>query len=286
MGIAFGLGAALLWGLADYSAARASRRIGAPRVVLGFHVVAVVLMIVPVLATGALADAGWSDLPVFALLGAVGWVSYLAFYGALAIGPISIVSPIVSGYAAVTVVLAVLVAGESLSAPQAGAVVVVMCGVALASSDVRRIRIREVGRSGRGLLLAILAMVALGGFVFGLADTSDELGWLAPIFLARTATMLLLLATALPGGRWRFEDRSPRLLAVIVALAVLDTGGYALFNIGVREAATSVVATASAPYSVVPIVMGVLLLSERPARTKWAGIALVLAGLVILGLAS
>ena len=37
MGVALGLGAALLWGLADYFAALASRGIGALRVVLGFQ---------------------------------------------------------------------------------------------------------------------------------------------------------------------------------------------------------------------------------------------------------
>jgi uncharacterized membrane protein len=51
----------------------------------------------------------------FALVGVLGWGSCLAFYRALAIGPISIASPIVSGYAAVTVVLAVIVLGESFS---------------------------------------------------------------------------------------------------------------------------------------------------------------------------
>ena len=43
-------------------------------------------------------------------------------------------------------------------------------------------------------------------------------------------------------------------------------------------------ATAAAPYAVVPIVAGVFLLHERPRTTQWAGIGLVIAGLVLLGL--
>jgi drug/metabolite transporter (DMT)-like permease len=46
------------------------------------------------------------------------------------------------------------------------------------------------------------------------------------------------------------------------------------------------VATAAAPYAVVPIVAGVALLHERPRVTQWAGIALVIAGLILLGLVS
>ena len=89
MGIAFGLGAALSWGIADYFAALASRRVGALRVVLGFHLVAMALLGVFVVATNVLAPLTWSQVPFFVAVGAVGWLSYLAFYAALAIGPIS-----------------------------------------------------------------------------------------------------------------------------------------------------------------------------------------------------
>jgi drug/metabolite transporter (DMT)-like permease len=69
-------------------------------------------------------------------------------------------------------------------------------------------------------------------------------------------------------------------------VGVIDTAAYALFNVGVRNAETSVVATAAAPYAIVPIVAGVILFSERPRPAQWAGIALVLAGLILLGLSA
>src|SRR3990172_9070391 len=203
MGIGLGLGAALCWGFADYFATLASRRAGTLRVVLGFHLIATAVLAALVLGTGALADVSLGDVAPFLLLGALGWASYLAFYRALAIGPISIVSPVVSGYAAVTVVLAVLV-----------------------------------------------------------------------------------VATAARGGRWRFPDRSPRLLAAIGLIALLDTGGYVSFNVGSRHADTAIVAAAASPDAGGPLVLGGGLLAERPARAQWAGIALVIAGLVLLALSS
>ena len=95
-----------------------------------------------------------SDLGWFVFVGALGWLSYLAFYRALAIGPISIVSPIVSAYAAVTVICAVLIGGESLAAGEALAVAVVLLGVLLASSDLRQIRAIE-RLAAVGLVLAL-----------------------------------------------------------------------------------------------------------------------------------
>jgi drug/metabolite transporter (DMT)-like permease len=286
MGILLGLTAALSWGLADYFAALASRRTGPFRVVLGFHLAAMVLLTVLLLASGeGLSDVSGGDLAWFAFLGVLGVVSYLAFYQALAIGPISIVSPIVSAYAAVTVVCAVLIGGERLAAGETAAIVVVILGVLLASSDLAQMR--QIQRIALlGILLALLTAVVIGAFVYGVAYFSSEYGWLVPIFLARGFTTLLLVLISLRGGEWRFEDRSPRLLAMIVGIAVVDTLGYVAFNFGVRHEDTAVVATAAAPYAVVPIVAGVMLLHERPRATQWVGIGLVIAGLILLGLVS
>ena len=179
MGIALGLGAALTWGLADYFAALASRGVGALRVVLGFHLFALIPLTILVLATDGLDRLTFGELAVFVAVGAVGWVSYLAFYGALAIGPISVLSPIVSGYAAVTVLLAVLIAGDRLSAAQAAAVGITIAGAMLASADLREIvRARLKRRSALGIALALCAMALLGAFVFGVSYYRDRIGWL------------------------------------------------------------------------------------------------------------
>jgi drug/metabolite transporter (DMT)-like permease len=285
MGIALGLGAALSWGVADYFAALASRRLGATRVVLGFHLVAMVLLGVLVAATNALDHLHASQVPFFVALGAVGWLSYLAFYAALAIGPISVLSPIVSGYAVVTVLLAVLVLGERLNAGEGVAVAMTIAGVVASSTDLSQLRgVSLQRRAALGLVLAIVAMALLGGFVFGVSYRHAALGWLAPIFLARGFSTLFLLAHgARRGLRW--PERSPRLYAIIVLLGAVDTTGYVCFNLGAEHAATSVVATASAPYALVPVAAGVLLLHERPNRLQRAGVMLVIGGLLVLGLA-
>jgi drug/metabolite transporter (DMT)-like permease len=316
--VALGLGAALSWGLADYFAAVASRGIGALRVVLGFHLFALVPLTVLVLATGDLAHVTARQLVFFVGIGAVGWVSYLAFYGALAIGPISVLSPIVSGYAAITVLLAVVIAGDTLSGAQSAAVGITIVGAMLASADVRAIvhtKLRR--RSVLGFVLALCAMALLGGFVFGVSYYRAQIGWLAPIFLGRGFATVFLLAHVLAGGRAEppasdenempeidmitagagplaagavsvpDDPRSTRrwrtLLGLLVLLALLDTGGYVFFNVGVGHASAAIVAAASAPYAVVPIIMGVSLFKERPTGAQWVGVACVIAGVIVLG---
>ena len=284
MGIAFGLGAALSWGVADYFAALASRQIGALRVVLGFHLVALVLLGALVLATGKLGVLTWSQVPFFVAIGAIGWLSYLAFYAALAIGPISVVSPIVSGYAVVTVLLAVVISGERLDSAATVAIVVTFAGVFLSSTDLRQLRgVAHERHAARGVLLAIVTMALIGGFVFGVAERHHALGWLAPIFLARGFATLFVLGHGVRQGL-RWPRWSPKLAGTVALLGVVDTGGYVCFNVGAEHAATAIVAAASSPYALVPIAAGVLLLHERPSRTQRAGVLLVIGGLVLLGL--
>lgn len=284
MGVALGLGAALSWGLADYFAAVASRSVGALRVVLGFHLAALIPLTGLVLATDALARVSVAQVALFVLIGAVGWVSYLAFYGALAIGPISVLSPIVSGYAAVTVLLAVAIGGNRLSTIQATAVGITIAGTMFASADVREITRSTLDRrSALGFVLALAAMALLGAFVFGVSYFRQRIGWLGPIFLARGFAAVFVLGHVLVGGGARPPRQPPKLIAIVLLLAVLDTGGYVCFNLGVGHAATAIVAAASAPYAIVPIVMGVSLLRERPTRAQWVGIGLVIAGVIVLG---
>jgi drug/metabolite transporter (DMT)-like permease len=320
VGIALGLGAALSWGLSDYFAALASRGIGALRVVLGFHLFALIPLTVLTLATGALDRATIGEVAVFVGIGAVGWVSYVAFYGALAIGPISVLSPIVSGYAAVTALLAVVVLGNRLSTAQAVAIVVTIAGAVLASADVRAIaRAKLERRSALGFVLALCAMAFIGLFVFAVSYYRDRIGWLGPIFLARAFSAAFVLAHVLAGGGPSAAPAAPEmpetdvivagagplaagavpiapdaprtpgprgLLGLMALLALLDTAGYVCFNVGVGHAATAIVAAASAPYAIMPIVMGVSLFRERPTPGQWLGVGCVVAGVVVLGAVS
>jgi len=284
VGVLFGLGAAITWGCADYVAATAGRRVGSASVVLGFHVVATVLLAGAVLASGSLAGVTAGDLPFFVLVGAIGWGSYACFYRALAIGPISVLSPIVSGYAMVTLLLAIILLDERLGVAAACAVAVSVVGIVLASSGLRHIfRIHRV--DAHGLLFALAAMFLIGAFVLGVSVKADDLGWLVPVFLARLFSTVFVAASLMRGGAWRFPDRSSKVIGALVALAVLDTAGYISFNLGTERSDTAIVAAASAPYAVIPVVAGVLFFHERPTPTEWVGVGFVIAGLVLLGLA-
>jgi drug/metabolite transporter (DMT)-like permease len=284
VGIALGLAAAVCWGCADVVAATSSRRVGPLHVALGLHILSLVALAAAVAAIGGFGEMSGEEVPIFVGLGVLGALSYLMFYRALQIGPISIVSPIVSAYAAPLVVLAVLILDESLATGEIVAIVVVISGALLASADPRAIRATE-RIAVLGLVLALLTTLSLSGFTFGVSYYTQEYGLIAPFFVARAFTLVFLFAAAARDSAWKLTDRGPRLVALMALLAALDMAGYFAFNVGVRHADTSIVGTATAPYAVIPILVGVLAFRERPVPTQWLGIALVIGGLVLLGLA-
>ena len=159
--------------------------------------------------------------------------------------------------------------------------------------------------------------------MFGVSYYRAHLGWVAPIFLARGFATVFVFGHVLAGGGPRSgADEEPEaieapeidaiaagagplaagavgvpqsaqrrlpwptLLAVLALLALLDTGGYVCFNLGVGHASAAIVAAASAPYAVVPIVMGVTLFKERPSGPQWVGVACVIVGVIVLGAAT
>ena len=151
-----------------------------------------------------------------------GGVGLAAFYRALSLGTMSVVSPVAACGAAVPVVIA-LATGERPSALALGGAVVALSGAVLASVEERH---GESPERSRAIALAVVAAVALGLFIYFLGLGSREGDPLSTLVGARVGSLsvLLLLAAALraplrvgpfslPGGGrrlgWRTSQRTP-----------------------------------------------------------------------------
>jgi drug/metabolite transporter (DMT)-like permease len=281
-GFVLGTLAALSWGLADVSVTYLARRAGFFRTLLFTHAAGVALLAVVALALGDLPGPSTPELLALAALGGVGVAAYAGFYRALELGPIAIVSPIASSNGAVVVVLAVLVLGESLTTMQALGCLLVLGFIVLAAIEPRGAPGGEEG--GSGIPLAVLTVASFGAYLFGLATLSDDLGWLLPILVARSATVAILAAVAVarpPAGAGRLGRLG--LLACLGA-GMLDATGYLAFNRGAEVGEVAITSAAAAAYPVIPILVGLAALRERVAWHQLVGVAGVLCGMVVLSL--
>ena len=151
-GLLTGLTAALFWGTLDVITALASRVIGSLRVTAGMQSVTAVLFLVIFVATGATIPTDPASIALAVLLGLIGAGAYLSYFTGLQFGPIAVVSGMVSAFGGLTVVLSVVIRGESLS-PAPG----VRCGGRDGRRAADRVRLRwraardPVRRPGRRL---------------------------------------------------------------------------------------------------------------------------------------
>ena len=263
----------------------ATRRVGVARTSIGMQTIslvgyAIVLALLgrwPVL-TPELAGYGF-------VLGLIGVVSAAALYRALAIGPIAVVSPVVASYAALTVILIVIFLGERLTVGQGAAIAVTFVGVVVASTDFGELR-RTLGRPSVGVrygLIATLGFAVWGALYAAAVRATDGLGM---ILVLRAFSVLLLIAYVIAARTSLAPLRDRRALGLIVIVGVLDTGANVLLSLGIASGFASFVMTGSGAYPLIPALLAILVLRERLAPNQYVGVAVLVAGLVALGLQS
>lgn len=288
LGLALGLGAALMWGLTDVSATFAGRRVGSLRVLAVSQTLGFTLLLAASLALGARTPSDPRIVVTALVVGTAGACAYLSFFTALRIGPLSVVSPITAAYGGLTVVLAVLFRGESLSLGQVVAVAIATVGVVLAGL-VFDGGVRGVSVVGRGVAFAFVALVLFAVMTVGLAGPIGEAGWLPVLLISRLANvavsmLLLTLALSREGDRLAPlleapEASSRRAFAVAALAGTLDVAGLVLFGIGLERAETWLVGLASSFGPAVAVLVAVTFLGERLRPSQWAGLVAIAVGL-------
>ena len=282
----YGLGSAIGFGVADLCGAISTRRIGVPMTLFVIQVVSVIalslLLLTPVPGSDPLSASG-GTLAALALAGVMGTVSFFAFFRALQLGPVAVVSPVFASYAAVAVLLSVVFAGERLSAVAWVGVALTIFGVALASasSEKRGDRSNSLG----GIPYALVATLAWGTASYLIGRYAQETDWFLPVYAVRIvefigvgAVMVLLRARGEV-----FTVPTGRSLAIPSASSLADATAIALFAHASQVGSISVAAAVSATFPLVVIAGGVALFHERPSRRQWVGVLAAIAGLVVLG---
>ena len=217
-------------------------------------------------------EIGWRSFSIGLLAGAGGGVGLAAFYRALSLGTMSVVSPIAACGALVPFVLSLL-RGERPSTLALVGAGVALGGAVLASLDERRgdspERVRAIG-------LAVVAAGALGLFVYFLGLGSQEGDPLSTLTGARVASLTLLVTVAGVRHSTLRLPRSAVLAVVAVGLADIVANGF--FAYATQHGLLALVSVLGSLYPVVTVLLAHLLLGERLTRPQQAGVAAALAG--------
>jgi drug/metabolite transporter (DMT)-like permease len=223
-------------------------------------------------------EVGSRSFALGLLAGVGGGIGLAAFYQALSLGTMSVVSPIAACGALVPFVLS-LATGERPAALAACGAVAALAGAVLASLEERR-AVDESPARARAIVLAVVAAFALGLFVYFLGLGSRHGDALSTLFGARVGSLSVLVLVA---ALLRAPVRIPRAsIAVVAAVGLADVSANALFALASSHGLLALVSVLGSLYPVTTVLLAHVLLGERLTRTQRVGVVLALGGVAVI----
>jgi len=261
---------ALGWGAGDFLGGIASRRVAVLTVLVISQTVGLVGVYLWVVLAGD-GFPGVAELLPAAAGGVAALAGLAALYRGFALGAMGIVAPISAASPIVPLGLDAA-HGKVPSAVQWLGVALVLTGIVVLSWESAE---DGRGRVAAGAGLAVVAALGFGLFFVGIDAGSDESAAWA-VAAARTASVPVAVIAALATATALTAPR--RLLPMIAAVGVFDTGANIFVATATTRGAVGIVAVLSSLYPVVTVVLAWLVLGERLGTAKRIGGAAALAG--------
>ena len=284
------LGTATCWALTGLISADAVRALGAFHFNMLRQALVTALLLLVVVASGALALPGWGAFAVLALSGVIGILlgDTLNFAAVGRIGPRR-AGAIFALNAPMAALLGWALLGETLEPLVILGIAVTAGGVALAilgrpGTNAHRLE-ALTGSLPIGVLLGLGA--ALGQATGSLIARPLMLGGLDPYLasLARVGasgvTMALIALTPLAPPSPKSYTRKALILTAATAIIGLLIG-MTLFLFALQGSQTGIIATLSATSPVIILPLLWLRTRQRPSLLSWCGAALAVAGLALI----
>jgi drug/metabolite transporter (DMT)-like permease len=229
------------------------------------------LIIVPiaVVVDGLPIGGEWRGVGLSALAGLLYFLALACLFRGLQVGDLGLVSALISLQGAYVAVVVVLL-GASVTPPLGVALAMCVAGGVLTSLD---------GRAGttRGAAWAFAASVLFAGLV--LCYNYANISWLSQVAISRAVTLAVALPAALLTGSVAVPKAFRRRA---VGAGVLELCGLMLLTITFALGPPTVAGVTTTQIGTFAVVLGFVLLHERPKPNQWAGIACTIIGVSLL----
>lgn len=280
-----GLGTAVFFGAADFLGGLAAGRILAIRAsaLSAFAGLVVLSAALPVFG------GTWTTGALFwgVIAGVVAACTVALLYASLAIGPMSILAPLLAVVAAIVPVVYGLASGEQLAVTGYAGIVLALAAVVLVGFVPHREAVRP---RASGIVLAILAGATMGTGIIVLDNTPGDSGIL-PLVVGRVVAVAVLLAAVIavatrgprPAGGWRGGWVGGIRLGLYGGVLAATADVFMLT--GVRVGDVSIIGVLAALCSAVTVLLAALILRERLAPPQVVGLVLAVAAAGLFAIA-
>ncbi|HEY9038802.1 MAG TPA: DMT family transporter [Roseovarius sp.] len=277
--LAFGMVAALCWGLHDICVRYVSQRGGILPALTMVLIIGILILTPPALSLG---DWGAMTLRATTLAlaaGAMFFLAYIGLYRAFEIGPVRLVAPVIGAYPVLSVGWAAL-SGQAVSPDQWLAVGAVIAGVAIVGYLTR------AGESHGHKRAAILwAMLGGGGFAatFALGQSAAHAGAEMPVILVtRAMAALMAVAAMAASGGLRLPARGA--LPLLGLMGLLDCIALGIVIAAAGMARPEFASVAASTFGMITVILAWAILRERMTGGQWLGVLLTFTAIGYLAL--
>jgi drug/metabolite transporter (DMT)-like permease len=284
--IALGFATSLVYGFADFFGALGSKHIKPVVVTFWSGLSGLALLLSASLFMGA--DYNSNSILCGIIGGVASAFAMTCLYAALAIGPISILSPLSAVVMAIVPMIIGFARGDRFSLwgwLALGAILVAVVLVGFVPGD--DVRLPSI----KGLLLGLGAGVGMSAVLLALAAAPKDSGLASPAILRGVSASLLglfMLLSLRRGQKTEGKDARPkaptRIWLAVMATGFLDSSANVFFTIASRQGALSVVSVLTALYPLGTIILARIFLKEKIARSQMFGTILALAASAVLAI--
>jgi drug/metabolite transporter (DMT)-like permease len=294
LSVIFGITSALVFGAADFFGGLAAKRIPAVRVTA----LASSAGLLTLLIAYPLIGGRWSSEAVGlgALSGVAGGIAVSLLYACLAIGPMSILSPLTAVVSAIVPIVIGLATGDQL-----GTLGFIALGIALLAVVLVGF-VPEQGAVRPSLLAIVMAIgsgLAIGTFLVLINLTPADSGLVSLIVnRAVNGTLLFTVVGIVAFVAWWRRRRAPASsslgreavgwragLWLAISCGALDAIANTGILFGLRLGELSITAVLMALYPAGTILLASVVLKERIAPVQYAGLVLAIAAVAMLAVA-
>jgi drug/metabolite transporter (DMT)-like permease len=271
MSVALALVTAFAWGVAELLMLRGARELRPLALGRWLMVVGTAMILPLALLSGPV--PGVEDLPYVVTPALFALGGTLAYFHALGAGPLTIVSPVVATSGGFAALVAILFLDERFSTLGIVGLAIGVAGVVLATFS-------GGGRRTDGVGWAILGAVLLGVYTVTLAASSERVGPVWSVAAFRMTGLVVLWSVApflrqplaMPSGTF----------GLVTGAALMETIGLVAFTTALDLGPVAIVAVVVSQFSTVAVVLGSVVLHERPKPHQWAGVGMMIGSTTLL----
>lgn len=278
-----GLGGMFGWGTSDFFANQASDKVGHTKALFWSQIAGILLILLTVLFVSP--SFSLTPFLVFIIIVCgIGYsLGYLYFYNAFEIGNVSVVSAVINSQNIFIIAIAYFLFGQRLTPFQIPALILLIVGILMVSVDFNELTSKKVSLV-KGVKETLIAAVMFGVLYWPLNEyVAERANWLVVTLLVKAVAIISVYLISRYKGQKLSLPNNRSVVKIILAVGLLEAVGVLSTSYGVAYGDSIIVGPIASSLTVVTVTLAYVFLKERPKKLQWAGIAVVITGIVLSG---